>query len=94
VIAALETPTGGACSIWKISPRDRRGREAVGALTPLPRIAARHRALRVSPDAPAVILFTSGSEGVPKGVVLTHRNLLSNCAQLAARIDFNSSTWC
>jgi acyl-[acyl-carrier-protein]-phospholipid O-acyltransferase/long-chain-fatty-acid--[acyl-carrier-protein] ligase len=54
-------------------------------------IARRHRALRVSPDAPAVILFTSGSEGTPKGVVLTHRNLLSNCAQLAARVDFNAS---
>ncbi|MBW8754939.1 MAG: acyl-[ACP]--phospholipid O-acyltransferase [Sphingomonadales bacterium] len=54
-------------------------------------IARRHRALRISPDAPAVILFTSGSEGTPKGVVLTHRNLLSNCAQLAARIDFNAS---
>lgn len=48
-----------------------------------------HTRLGVSPDAPAVILFTSGSEGVPKGVVLTHRNLLANCLQLAARIDFN-----
>ncbi len=46
---------------------------------------------KLSPDAPAVILFTSGSEGLPKGVVLTHRNLLSNCLQLAARIDFNPS---
>ena len=37
----------------------------------------------------AVVLFTSGSEGMPKGVVLSHRNLLSNIQQLVSRIDFN-----
>ena len=40
------------------------------------------------PDDWAVIMFTSGSEGTPKGVVLSHRNMLSNVAQAAARIDF------
>ncbi|MGD0025544.1 MAG: MFS transporter, partial [Xanthobacteraceae bacterium] len=40
------------------------------------------------PDDWAVILFTSGTEGLPKGVVLSHRNLLTNVAQCAARIDF------
>ncbi|MGR9105488.1 MAG: AMP-binding protein [Gammaproteobacteria bacterium] len=43
-----------------------------------------------NPDSPAVVLFTSGSEGTPKGVVLSHANLLANRAQLAARVDFSS----
>ncbi len=40
---------------------------------------------------PAVMLFTSGSEGRPKAVLLSHRNLLSNCAQMGAVIDFNAN---
>ena len=40
------------------------------------------------PDDWAAVLFTSGSEGTPKGVVLSHRNMLANAAQAAARIDF------
>jgi len=40
------------------------------------------------PDRPAVILFTSGSEGTPKGVALSHANLLSNFAQVRCHIDF------
>lgn len=48
-----------------------------------------HRyAENVIADDPAVVLFTSGSEGTPKGVVLSHTNLLANREQLAARVDF------
>ena len=43
---------------------------------------------KAKPDDRAVILFTSGSEGAPKGVALSHRNILSNVAQVSARIDF------
>ncbi|HEX2151370.1 MAG TPA: AMP-binding protein, partial [Stellaceae bacterium] len=55
-----------------------------------PRIAAaRHRRFGIAASDPAVILFTSGSEGAPKGVVLSHANLLANRRQLAARVDFS-----
>ena len=39
------------------------------------------------PTDTAVILFTSGSEGVPKGVELTHQNILANIRQMLAVTD-------
>lgn len=38
-------------------------------------------------DNTAAILFTSGSEGMPKGVKLTHANLMANINQMLAVID-------
>ncbi len=43
-----------------------------------------------NPNSPAVVLFTSGSEGVAKGVVLSHSNLLANGIQMSTRVDFNA----
>jgi acyl-[acyl-carrier-protein]-phospholipid O-acyltransferase/long-chain-fatty-acid--[acyl-carrier-protein] ligase len=42
------------------------------------------------PEDPAVVLFTSGSEGRPKGVVLSHRAFIANVAQCRAVIEFSS----
>ena len=41
----------------------------------------------ITQDKTAVVLFTSGSEGIPKGVELTHKNILSNLRQLLAMVD-------
>jgi acyl-[acyl-carrier-protein]-phospholipid O-acyltransferase/long-chain-fatty-acid--[acyl-carrier-protein] ligase len=44
----------------------------------------------VTADSSGLVLFTSGSEGVPKGVVLSHANLIANCCQMKSRVDFSS----
>lgn len=48
-------------------------------------------------DRPALLQYTSGSTGEPKGVVVTHDNLVSNCAVIAERLgadpDRVGCTW-
>ena len=49
--------------------------------------APRRFRVKTDPDAPGVVLFTSGSFGAPKGVVLSQTNLVANARQVAAHID-------
>ncbi|MBY3150902.1 acyl-[ACP]--phospholipid O-acyltransferase [Rhizobium laguerreae] len=52
-------------------------------------VMKRRPLVRRKPDDMAVVLYTSGSESLPKGVALSHANVLSNATQASARIDFS-----
>ncbi|MBL4618371.1 MAG: AMP-binding protein, partial [Robiginitomaculum sp.] len=42
-------------------------------------------------ESPGVVLFTSGTEGDPKGVVLSHANVVGNVEQIRAHIELRTS---
>ena len=83
----LETSLGKLCKLLYLE--DVRAELSLGnklaAVTGM--LAPRAVAATPSPQKPAAILFTSGTEGEPKGVVLSHENLLANVAQVRAHID-------
>ncbi|TGP21655.1 MULTISPECIES: AMP-binding protein [unclassified Mesorhizobium] len=85
IVAAVEA--GGAKMLWLEDVRE--------SVTGLDKVAAalfwRLPLQRQDAAKPAVILFTSGSEGTPKAVVLSHRNLLANAMQAEARITVSPS---
>ncbi len=56
-----------------------------------PRKELRLTLAKTTPGDPAVVLYTSGSEGTPKGVVLSHANILANIHQISARVDLMPS---
>jgi acyl-[acyl-carrier-protein]-phospholipid O-acyltransferase/long-chain-fatty-acid--[acyl-carrier-protein] ligase len=52
-------------------------------------LVARQTRVRTRPDDAGVVLFTSGSFGAPRGVVLSHANLIANAQQIQAHIPLD-----
>ena len=75
MLAHLEELAGGVSKLAKL---------AAAVASRLSWASLDKAAARLSPDAPAVILFTSGSEAMPKAVPLTHANILANVRDIAA----------
>jgi len=71
----------GSCSLDDLTTEGRKSIERA------PRIFE-ERAARVEPEDIAAICYTSGTTGEPKGVVLLHRNLVSNVESCRRRIPF------
>ena len=74
--AKLEAP-GGAVYLEDILARRSAGRRSCWALMKA-RMAPVHLLAPRAPDSLATVIFSSGSTGVPKGVMLSHFNLISN----------------
>ncbi|MPY86434.1 MAG: AMP-binding protein [Luteitalea sp.] len=75
--AADEAPGGLHGSLMTMADLETRGREAL-ASTPDDLEALRRRTDAVQPSDLAAIIYTSGTTGEPKGVMLTHHNIVSN----------------
>ena len=77
--------TGVAVAPWRSLTTDERGPEDIAA-----------EAAIIPPGALACLIYTSGTGGAPKGVMLPHRAILSNCRgayELARPLDLHDETY-
>ena len=87
--AALETTVQEALSLSKHRPENRlrTGGDPDEFESHLRAADPQTECAPVRPDAPAILMYTSGTTGKPKGALLPHRKVLYNC--LNAGLDFS-----
>jgi len=86
VVTFFDEPSGGA-GVMTLKQLLEKGGAAGGGLADE---EYRHRALAVAPHDTLTILYTSGTTGRPKGVMLTHNNLHSNVKGVLREFDIGT----
>jgi acyl-[acyl-carrier-protein]-phospholipid O-acyltransferase/long-chain-fatty-acid--[acyl-carrier-protein] ligase len=93
----LENRVDLATTLKSFDPKMLKRWGVLALVTPVAMLARWLDLPREGDRAECALLFTSGSAGEPKGVVLTHRNILGNIAQIGAilaQVDLNSILGC
>jgi acyl-[acyl-carrier-protein]-phospholipid O-acyltransferase/long-chain-fatty-acid--[acyl-carrier-protein] ligase len=93
----LENRVDLAATLKSFDPKMLKRWGVLALVTPTSMLARWLDLPREGDRAECALLFTSGSAGEPKGVVLTHRNILGNIAQIGAilaQVDLNSILGC
>jgi long-chain acyl-CoA synthetase len=83
-VVFFEKPAGGAACGISLAELEERGRKLEETEPDLVINAAR----QIKPDDLATIIYTSGTTGEPKGVMLTHENLVSNLIDSSSHLKF------
>ena len=86
--APADTALPGSPSVISLADVERRGHAQMTGEWGAGR-GYRDEARAIDPEELATIIYTSGTTGEPKGVMLTHRNLVSNMRAAADALDIS-----
>jgi acyl-[acyl-carrier-protein]-phospholipid O-acyltransferase/long-chain-fatty-acid--[acyl-carrier-protein] ligase len=74
-----------------VGKRDKLAAAVQGMALPIDLLVRRLGLHEIDPNEPFTVLFTSGSTGEPKGVMLSHGNVASNCQAMGNGIDIRDT---